>query len=360
MRRMILLSSLAGCAVADARLAPFAASSPAAHDGAELFFRTWTAGDPRARGGDGLGPLHNESSCAACHGLGGPGGGGSAAQNVQIDLALGRAAVRHRYTTDPSRAPVRVSPAKVLERNPSALFGAGLLDVVSDRVLERVAAEQEGTEVSGRVGRDADGRVARFGWKAEVADLSGFVAKACAVELGLEVPGASQVMPVLMEPPPGYDMDSADLAALTLYVGTLPAPERLEVPGSEQGQAVFGAIGCGGCHVEDLGPVKGVFSDLLRHHMGPGLDDKVPTYYGPDESLSVSTADTDEWRTPPLWGVRDSGPWLHDGRAETLHDAILAHGGEGQTSRERYVALSSEDRLAVVTFLRSLAAPRPR
>ena len=70
-----------------------------------------------------------------------------------------------------------------------------------------------------------------------------------------------------------------------------------------------------------------------------------------------SGASRQEWRTPPLWGVRDSGPYLHDGRAETLEQAIALHGGEGRHTALRYFALSPGGRATVIAFLKSLIAP---
>ncbi len=66
-----------------------------------------------------------------------------------------------------------------------------------------------------------------------------------------------------------------------------------------------------------------------------------------------------EWRTPPLWGFRDSGPYLHDGRAETLDQAVALHGGEAANIAQRYFALGGRDRRQVEAFLKSLTAPIP-
>jgi CxxC motif-containing protein (DUF1111 family) len=65
-----------------------------------------------------------------------------------------------------------------------------------------------------------------------------------------------------------------------------------------------------------------------------------------------------EWRTPPLWGLRDSAPYLHDGRAETVLEAIAMHGGETEKTRNRFFSLSYEDQAAVLAFLDTLAAPQ--
>jgi CxxC motif-containing protein (DUF1111 family) len=65
-----------------------------------------------------------------------------------------------------------------------------------------------------------------------------------------------------------------------------------------------------------------------------------------------------EWRTPPLWGVADSAPYLHDGRAETLLEAISLHGGEAHATRERFLLLPLRDRQAIIAFLKTLVAPK--
>ena len=80
--------------------------------------------------------------------------------------------------------------------------------------------------------------------------------------------------------------------------------------------------------------------------------------YRQAESGEVATEIRQEWRTPPLWGVADSPPYLHDGRAPTLSKAILLHGGEAAKSRQRFAALSSIDRDAIESFLMTLRAPR--
>jgi CxxC motif-containing protein (DUF1111 family) len=142
-----------------------------------------------------------------------------------------------------------------------------------------------------------------------------------------------------------------------------------------------------------VGEVSGIYSDLLLHDMGEGLSDPgEPGAYGgsEDEPLNVlplpplagdfgvdavageqavrhavidsglvrgrnNLAGPQEWRTPPLWGVRDSAPYLHDGRAETLEQAIAWHDGEANRSARRYFQLSTEQRAQLLAFLDSLA-----
>jgi CxxC motif-containing protein (DUF1111 family) len=121
------------------------------------------------------------------------------------------------------------------------------------------------------------------------------------------------------------------------------------------GRRLFRRIRCQGCHSEKLRVPGAVvaplgvrrvaaFTDLLLHDLGPGLAD----------GIEQGEATGAEFRTAPLWGVGWSAPYLHDGRAATLADAILAHGGEAQRSRDAFAALSDAERLALLTFLRSL------
>ena len=86
-----------------------------------------------------------------------------------------------------------------------------------------------------------------------------------------------------------------------------------------------------------------LFSDLLLHDMGTLGD-----------GIEQGEASGSEFRTAPLWGVAQSAPYLHDGRAATLEDAIAAHGGEGQAARDRFLALSPSERAALVAYLESL------
>jgi CxxC motif-containing protein (DUF1111 family) len=111
--------------------------------------------------------------------------------------------------------------------------------------------------------------------------------------------------------------------------------------------------------------VKGLYSDLLLHDMGADLQssggykgpvDPVPAI--PNDKFEESEQPSpSEWRTPPLWGVADSAPYLHDGRAPTLEEAIAAHGGEASAVTARFEGLPPQARQSIVTFLNSLRAP---
>jgi CxxC motif-containing protein (DUF1111 family) len=247
-------------------------------------------------------------------------------------------------------------------RNPPALFGAGLIDRISDTDLETEALRQP-QEVRGRVHRMKDGRIGRFGWKAQVTSLEDFVLNACANELGLEVPGHHQAASPL-EPAAqarGMDLTPGECNALVAYVRGLPSPVLVVPPGPRgsaliaEGRRLFQSIGCATCHAPDLGPVRGIYSDLLLHDMGKVLSDPGNSYS--DDLESRDTPKRGEWRTPPLWGFRDSGPYLHDGRAPDLEHTVALHGGQAAASALEFRTISPSQRSLIHTFLNSLAAP---
>lgn len=291
------------------------------------------------------------------------------ADKAHTDLGQGGSLIGLRGTAGPppSRRP------RLTARNTPALFGAGLLDAVPEEAIIAglCTTDPAFPEITGRSPIDpASGVRGRFGWKGDVPSLAGFVAGACANELGLEVAQVSQA-PDPTNPSGasgGLDLLPADVAALTAYVASLPAPQPLDgQPGATAGEALFGQIGCAACHSPSLGGLDGAYTDLLVHDMGAGLDEQGPTLatYGhrplqlAREGSDDEPAGSAEWRTPPLWGVADSAPYLHDGRAETLADAITHHGGEARATARRYAALSVNEQAQLIAFLESLAAPRP-
>ncbi|QDT10203.1 di-heme oxidoredictase family protein [Planctomycetes bacterium K23_9] len=375
--------------------------------------------------------------------------------------------------------------ARLFQRNTTPLFGVGLIDRVNGKTLDALARMQErNPEISGRVATLSDGRFGRFGWRGNIATLLEFNDNACAAEVGLQTSRIPQPAdPTLAEyRNPAPDISDAQIQAMTVFVASLPAPER-KLPNDQavrdlvvRGEKVFAAVGCAACHVPNVGPAKGLYSDLLLHDMGKDSFDLNPAepyiyqvqpfenystsipnrsrimtgsesrsaaasgYYGRrrliqmaaaagrtsytytprtgtrdsigyivqdsnwrfaeryiveknDGSLlqkvSFSSEDDDktdklrgkkttviatqnrglrlfmkgtnvaqEWRTPPLWGVRDSAPYMHDGRAETLLEAIMMHEGEGAPTRDRFLNLSVRDRRAVVAFLNTMVAPQ--
>jgi CxxC motif-containing protein (DUF1111 family) len=455
-----------------------AATEPVAHNdkevlerGKELFTREWIAGDRRSHAGDGLGPVYNAQSCAACHRLGGIGGAGNNETNVSLVTVFvsekltggGLSGVLPEHPLPPADAPKKVvvgEPGREVElempsqdalagihpilrtqpsfplhrfgvgpefaqwkasifpkdeteteqsnkqvsnrrrskltgsifssltlieskRNTPPLFGLGLIDAIPEKVLDEVAAEQakasrsskflRGDElpVRGRVARLKDGRAGRFGWKASGANLREFTLQACSSELGLEVPGFARAAPPWKSDykAPGIDLTREQCDTLTGFVASLPRPGvrpggSTEQAGAiERGRRLFASVGCAVCHRPKLGDVDGIYSDLLLHNMGPELSDSgsytvlEPEIAAKDKSKQPRAANELEWRTPPLWGLRDSAPYLHDGRAATVADAVALHGGEGMAAAQAYKRLSEKEREQVELFLQTLAAP---
>lgn len=416
---------------------------PTIEVGKTLFVRDWTKHKPER--GDGLGPMYNAVSCVACHKEGGTGGSGTNDANVDLlsvvsprpkrgrplssqaserlsevhpDFTQSQLSVTvHKSGRDAQgmtgtylafrsslpgaelapvfslKNPRRMKRGFLLEfsqRSTPALFGAGLIDQVSDRDLIELARHQAENVpgISGRVPQTVSASVGRFGWRGQVGTLHDFVLGACVNELGLQVAAnrsepQNPVDTMKKANAAGskeFDLTVHETQSLTAFIGSLPEPKILNGTTLDQSRAVldgeklFHRVGCVDCHVEDVGPAKGIFSDLLLHDMGLALADEmaaVPelnertapglaSYYGSSSIellVKVTTNIRQEWRTPPLWGVADSGPWLHDGRADTLDRAIRLHGGESSSASRKFVSLTQPNRARLLSFLRSLRAP---
>lgn len=383
--------------------------------GRDLFKHDWTVNDPLTHG-DGLGPVFNARSCAECHHQGGLGGGGPVEKNVTVyglttaeTKGIPTSGVVHQRAVRPElqetlflvhkglprqpslplniltdRRRSRPSDVVITQRNTPALFGAGLIDAVADETI--IAHQREHSDaarlvglngardpkVRGRVARLADGRIGRFGWKSEFATLNDFVKAACANELGLSNPGRPQATPLGKQDfkQKGEDLSDAQCVLMTDFIRGLPQPVEQwphDAPGAEvakKGHALFQSIGCADCHSPTLGSLAGLYSDMLLHDMGVELESSTG-YYGSilpptirNDKFEVTQQPTPgEWRTAPLWGIADSGPYLHDGRAETLQQAVLLHGGEASNVAARFKEMPVKDQEAIVAFLRTLRAP---
>jgi CxxC motif-containing protein (DUF1111 family) len=337
----------------------------------------------------GLGPIFNNVSCASCHSGDGRGRLSNALQRIgssDNDLlrAVGGPQIQDKAIpgAEAERLP---AGAAVSLRLPPPVFGVGLIDAIPEATVLSLADpdDRDGDGISGRPNwvtpndyapnapTNASGqRVGRFGRKAQTASLLEQTVEAYHQDMGItsdfqprenhnplsSVPADAADRVVDPEVPP------ATVLALVHYLQTLAPPRPgVETDQRRDGRALFASTGCAGCHVQTLltgpsviaalayQPVE-LYSDLLLHDMGDALADNRPD----------GSATGREWRTTPLWGLRLMRQFLdgqallmHDGRARTVEDAILLHGGEAARARTAFVALSPAQRRALVDFVES-------
>jgi CxxC motif-containing protein (DUF1111 family) len=387
------------------------ASTEAMAAGLELFEHEWQPHDSLA-GGDGLGPVFNGRSCVECHFQGGAGGGGDNKHNVLAFEAFptqdrpdvkgglihrfavanhfleGRSELNKFFPIVPQGTRVEggcrvftqdFDPVHTETVNSTALFGVGWIDRISGQTIRheymKIATPAIGNEINGILGGVAlgrprvlpDGRVGKFGWKAQFATLEEFVAAACANELGLGNPRMEQAKPMVCLAYPQVERDLTDpqFRSLVAFVETLPRPVEAAPADhdgqrrADRGKAVFREIGCAACHTPDMAGVAGVYSDFLLHR----LDDrsKGGSAGGYSETPPVPLPEDyplpEEWKTPLLWGVADSAPYFHDGGSPTLDTAVRRHHGDAESVTAAYLKLPADDRTALIDFLKTLRAP---
>ncbi len=262
------------------------------------------------------------------------------------------------------------------------VIGLGLLANVPEATLRALADPDDanGDGISGHVNWawDANSQrmaVGRFGWKANVPSLRHQNAGAALGDMGLTSPvfgtdlcesvqkdclaSAAEKKEIGVDP----EILDSFFSALEIYMLLLAVPEQrgADEPAVQRGEALFRGVGCSNCHMPTLitgkSGWKGLseqeihpFTDLLVHDMGEGLADNRPDY----------AATGSEWRTAPLWGVGltyDVGRfhfYLHDGRARSLSEAILWHGGEAEPKREAFRNMPKAQREDLLAFLGSL------
>ena len=289
------------------------------------------------------------------------------------------------YSTDalgygPLHPQARLSP-----RIAPQLLGLGLLEAIEERdILAREdPADRDGDGISGRANRVWSPlagmvRVGRFGHKAGTANIDEQTQAAFSIDLGLSVAlyplaagDCSERQRRCRAAPNGNSEQYQNLEAhrqitdlVSFYLRHLAAPARspADAQDSRAGEQLFQQLGCDGCHTPryrtgaqsaaaaNHGVEIAPYTDLLLHDMGDGLADNRPE----------GTANGREWRTAPLWGIGQAqrangrGNYLHDGRARTLLEAILWHGGEAAVQRAAVAVLGRDERDRLLAFLESL------
>jgi hypothetical protein len=345
--------------------------------------------------GDGLGPVFNDSSCSTCHSS--PRAGGAGAKRV---TRFGRAAVGptpfdplaslggsllQASATLPSCVENVPPQADVeIQRVTPSTAGAGLIEAINGgEIRAREFAPPPGVSGRAHMVRSFEKRAAakldvgRFGWKAQLASVLSFSADASQNELGLSnrfipndnAPNGDGTLLAMCDtrPDPEDHADGQGLHAIDRQANfqrLLAAPPQMPRSGMS-GATVFDAVGCNSCHVSSTyvtgpgptgiaalaGKTIRPYSDFLLHDMG-SLGD----------GIVQGAATENEFRTPPLWGLRPRAEvgLLHDARAtggtlvQNVRDAITAHAGEAQASRDAYVALPAGQQDQLVAFLLSL------
>jgi len=334
---------------------------------------------------DGLGPVFNERSCARCHNVPAIGGGNNRTVtriarrvNGAFDAltALGGMLLQDHaigpadgssHTFAPERVPAQATI--VVRRRSPPLFGLGLVDATPDADFVALAATQTGTRdrVAGRVSlvdniRAGMKTVGKFGWKANVPTLLQFAGDAYVNELGITTPDfpnencpQGNCAELAFNPLPGINDDGGGVVLLHNFMTLLAAPPRgAQNRDTADGEATFDRIGCTQCHVATMRtgahPIAALdrktyhpYSDFLLHDMG-ALGD----------GLEMGSAGGSEFRTTPLWGLRFITRYLHDGRATTVEEAILAHNGQARPARDRFATLDSPAKAKLMAFLGSL------
>jgi CxxC motif-containing protein (DUF1111 family) len=281
------------------------------------------------------------------------------------DHALGLAdGVSHVFNPETVPAVATI----VVHRRTTPLFGLGLVDATADADFIALAQMQanRGDGVAGRVNmvdniRAGMKTAGKFGWKAQVPTLFQFSGDAYVNEMGITTPDfpnencpQGNCAELSFNPAPGINDDGSGPVLLTNFMSLLAAPPRAQNRDTSDGEAQFDRIGCTACHVATMHTAANAiaaldhktyhpYSDFLLHDMGSLGDD-----------LEMGNSTGREMRTTPLWGLRFVTTYLHDGRATTLDQAILAHEGQGSGARDRYAALPAAIKSKVIAFLQSL------
>jgi CxxC motif-containing protein (DUF1111 family) len=244
------------------------------------------------------------------------------------------------------------------------IIGAGLLEAISPSEIVALSdpKDLDGDGISGRVNWVKDYvaggySVGRFGFKGTLPTVE--QQSASALYHDMQITNS-----IFRDEEPVPEASAVDIHSIAVYLrlAGVPKAQNQTNPTVLEGQRLFFQIGCERCHTSTFvtgshydpelsGQKIHPFTDLLLHDMGSGLAD----------GWSEFSAGGREWRTTPLWGLGFSrrlangkAVYLHDGRARTVEEAILWHGGEGAASQKQFRQLSRSQRQALLAFLDSL------
>ena len=341
----------------------------------------------------GLGPYFVATSCGGCHAGDGKGHPsttltrfGQSDTNGNSYLNFGGPQLQNRAI--PGYTPESIpSGAPSSKFTPPANSGLGFLEALTDAqiLINADPNDADGDGISGVPNYinppsyfhpqphhiPSNGKyIGRFGKKAGAIDLIQQTANAYVQDMGItsdynpNEPAINGIQGNYGDPVPDPEIPLNKLLNVVFYLRTLKAPEPRNTGSSDHqlGKKIFGQIGCEKCHKENwtsgISSINAIsnkafspYTDLLLHDMGSGLDD----------GYTEGKAKSYEWKTPALWGLglskkSQGGQYylLHDGRARSIEEAIDLHGGEGQKSRNQFIALSEQDKEALVKFLEDL------
>ena len=333
----------------------------------------------------GLGPRFVATSCGSCHAGDGKGhlfttltrfGQSDTLANGFLHLGGPQLQERALPGFQPEQIPAGAAFSKF---TPPANTGLGLLEAITDATILALADEKDadGDGISGRPNWinipsysllrpgtvERNGKyIGRFGKKAAVYDLLQQTANAYNQDMGINSTYEAYSTYNGLEVDP--EISNQTVLDVVFYLQTLKAPIQRNQNDADvmAGKQLFVNISCGKCHTPQLqtgyssiaalsNKIIFPYTDLLLHDMGPDLND----------GYTEGTALPAEWRTPPLWGLGLSKNsqggqvfLMHDGRAKSIEEAILLHGGEASQSKINFQELSSADKVRIIRFLESL------
>ncbi|MBO6517020.1 MAG: hypothetical protein JJ975_10770 [Bacteroidia bacterium] len=312
--------------------APFIYPDTLHHAGHKLFVHQWSEQE-------GLGPFFNQNSCVACHNQPNPGGGGTRIEQFAVHVernkrdSTGTFYPKFHLTQQGLDTIPLHSTARL--RRPQTLYTIASLDAISDTTILQLADafDLDNDGITGRAIQTSEG-VGRYGWKGRIARLNQFVRIAFQNEMGIT----------------DDEIDSNQIIQTVQLLHDLNEVNRYEpTTDFSEGRSLFNQLGCGFCHMEQLPDSNGkpvyTYSDLLVHDMGKILDEGFDDgeVKGPEFRTALLT---NLGRTPP--------PYLHDGSAANLRQAIEKHGGEATTSIRAWHSLSNGEQKDLLKFLRNL------